>query len=180
MKNFCKVLCTFILAFFIAACSQHFCSLDCKAPVLGSPYVNESIIQDFAPQDVLLYPKGNTLKIVLPTDKFFRQGSPTIKRNKTGTMAKVAELLKAYGNTATISIRGYTDTLASDEASRKLSLAQAQAVLAYLWSRGFDAEHLYSAGLGKSELVGDPHDLIANAANRRIEIVVQAHCTNCY
>ena len=169
----------FGISFLLSGCAPTFCSLNCTAPT-NTPSVNQTMIEDFAQQEVNLMPKGNIVKIVLPADRFFQPGSALFKKNKKSTLAQVAQFMKAYGKTATVQILGFTDMLSSDEQNKKLSEARARAVLVYFWTQGLDANHLYAAGYGSEHLVGDPNNVSANAANRRVEIIINAHCTTCF
>ena len=163
----------------LSGCTPQFCSVHCAAPT-QTPQVTEGTIDYFAKQGVTLMPKGDLIKIVLPSDTFFRNNSPQLKNDKKSVLTHLAQFIQGYGQTATIDIRGYTDTISSDEAGKKLSLARARAVLVYLWAQGLDADHLYALGYGANHLVGDPSDVSANAANRRVEIIIHAHCTTCF
>jgi outer membrane protein OmpA-like peptidoglycan-associated protein len=179
MKKIFIIFGLFCLTYVMSACTkQPFSSLDCCSPQ-ATPDITQEQLNNFAAQGVILIAKGDTLRIILPTDKFFQTNLVALKDSKKAVLNSVAQLLKAYGN-ASVKIMGYTDTIGNPEENKQLSFGRAQAVLAYLWSQGLDAEHLYSVGLGGQQLVGDPNDVFANAANRRIEILVHAHCTQCY
>lgn len=180
MKKCWRLLCILSLSFLVLACSEQFCSLNCHTPKNAAPVISLEMIKAFAKNDIILMPKGEYLKIVLPDDKFFLISSPTLKSDTQKNLISVVRLLQKYGHDATVKVVGYTDTVASAEENQKLSLARARAVLGYLWAQGLDAEHLYSLGLGQNDLVGDPNDVTANAANRRVEIIVHAHCTTCF
>lgn len=162
-----------------SGCTPKFCSLDCAAPT-ETPQVTQQTVDDFAKQNIQLMPTGDLIKIVLPTDTFFRSQSATLKNDKKPALTQLASLIHRYGQTATVQILGFTDPIASDEDSKQLSLARARAVLAYLWTQGLDADHLYAVGYGANHLVADPNNVSANAANRRIEIIIHAQCTTCF
>ena len=180
MKKYWQAVLLMVLSFFTLSCTEQFDCLNCHDPQEAPPNISPTVIKDFAKQGVNLMPTGEYLKIVLPADKFFLTNAPTLKEDKKPALMQVADLLKHYGPEASVRVEGFTDTIADDSSSRQLSLYRAQAVLAYLWSQGLDAEHLYAVGLGKTHLVADPQDVTANAANRRVEIVVHAYCTTCY
>ena len=169
----------FLAALLLTGCAPKFCSLDCAAPT-ATPAVTQRTIDHFAKHNIILMPKGNYLRILLPADLFFRTNSAALKNNTGPSLTDLAQLLQGYGNTATVQIKGYTDTVASNEEKKMLSLARARTITAFLWSQGLDADHLYAIGYGDSDLLGDPNDVSANAANRRVEITVQAHCTACF
>ena len=180
MTAFIRVISyVFLAALLLTGCAQKFYSLDCAAPT-ATPSVTQRTIDNFARQNIILMPKGNYLRIILPADLFFRTNSAALKNNTGSALADLAQLLQGYGNTATVQIKGYTDPVASNEEKKMLSVARARTIAASLWAQGLDANHLYAVGYGDSSLVGDPNDVSANAANRRVEITVQAHCTACF
>lgn len=180
MKHTLRNLFLIIFSLFLFGCAkEQFCSLNCAAPT-ETPVVNQEKIDTFAKQDVKLMPKGDYLRIVLPADRFFQPGLPALNLNKRAALDQVALLLQSYGKTATVEIKGYTDPIASNEANKALSLARARSVQMYLWSKGLDPDHLYAIGCGSQYLVADPNVVSANAANRRVEIIVHARCTTCF
>lgn len=74
---------------------------------------------------------------------------------------------------AEVVVIGHTDTQGSDEYNDKLSLQRAQAVKQQLIKLGFDAAHIETAGRGKRELLVQTGDNVADAHNRRAEILVR-------
>jgi len=66
-------------------------------------------------------------------------------------------------------IRGHTDQTGTAEYNLKLSLERAEAVKAYLVSKGVAAGRLRSEGVGAAEPVVEGRDDAARAKNRRIE-----------
>jgi len=181
MKQFKQAISLILLSmsFFLSGCSTEFCSFHCAKPT-ETPEITQKTIDGFAKQSIQLMPKGDFIKIVLPADTFFRHQSPTLKNDKKSALTDLAGLIRDYGASATVQVLGFTDNISSNEEGKKLSLARARAVLVYLWAQGLDADHLYALGYGASHLVADPNDVSANAANRRVEIIIHAHCTTCF
>ncbi len=168
----------FIVCFLLTGCQHQFACLNCHAPD-QSPVIYQNTMTDLQRADITLMPKGESLKAIIPTDDFFLTNKPTIKTDKFSALKLLADTLKRYGN-ASVKVIGYTDSVQDDKTQETLSLARARAVLVYLWSQGLDAEHLYAVGLGESDPVGDFNNVDANGANRRIEVIVHAHCTTCF
>jgi len=67
---------------------------------------------------------------------------------------------------------GYTDASGSDAANLKLSLRRAEAVKAYLVSKGIDKNRIATEGRGKSNPIADNKTKEGRAQNRRVEIEV--------
>lgn len=85
---------------------------------------------------------------------------------------------KEYADIRTVTVNGHTDRLGSQPYNQKLSERRAEAVRAYLVSRGIDASKVKSQGHGMSQPVKtcdqkDRKALIACLApNRRVEIEI--------
>jgi outer membrane protein OmpA-like peptidoglycan-associated protein len=70
-------------------------------------------------------------------------------------------------------VAGHTDSSGSGAVNQPLSERRAQAVVAYLVSRGFDASALTARGYGSSRPVGPNTTPEERARNRRVEFVRQ-------
>jgi len=67
---------------------------------------------------------------------------------------------------------GHTDSVGGDAYNQKLSVKRADAVKAYLTSKGFDASRVYTEGKGEAQPVADNKSKEGRAKNRRVEIEV--------
>jgi outer membrane protein OmpA-like peptidoglycan-associated protein len=85
---------------------------------------------------------------------------------------EAAEMLKANPD-VNIEIRGYTDGVGSEGYNLRLSERRAQAVKAYLVSRGVPASRLTTRGYGKSDPVATNETAVGRAQNRRVELIPQ-------
>ena len=67
---------------------------------------------------------------------------------------------------------GHTDSVGSDAYNQKLSVRRADAVKAYLVSKGIEKNRIYTEGKGESQPVADNKTKEGRAKNRRVEIEV--------
>jgi outer membrane protein OmpA-like peptidoglycan-associated protein len=72
-----------------------------------------------------------------------------------------------------IVVIGHTDTVGSDTVNDALALRRAQTVRALLIAQGLPAESIVAIGRGKRELLVPTADGVAEARNRRVEILVR-------
>lgn len=72
-----------------------------------------------------------------------------------------------------VEIQGYTDNIGSESYNQKLSQQRAEAVKAYLQSKGVSENRLLARGFGESNPVADNKTAEGRAMNRRIEFKIQ-------
>ena len=73
---------------------------------------------------------------------------------------------------------GHTDSVGGDAYNQKLSVRRAEAVKAYLVSKGIEANRVYTEGKGKKQPVADNKTAEGKAKNRRVEIEVVGSIKN--
>jgi OOP family OmpA-OmpF porin len=67
---------------------------------------------------------------------------------------------------------GHTDSVGADAYNQKLSVKRAEAVKAYLVSKGIETNRVYTEGKGEAQPVADNKTKEGRAKNRRVEIEV--------
>ena len=67
---------------------------------------------------------------------------------------------------------GHTDSIGTDAYNQRLSVRRADAVNAYLVSKGIEANRVYTEGKGEKQPVADNKSAAGRAKNRRVEIEV--------
>jgi OOP family OmpA-OmpF porin len=67
---------------------------------------------------------------------------------------------------------GHTDWIGTKEYNQALSVRRAEAVKAYLVSKGIDKSRVYTEGKGETMPVADNRTAEGRARNRRVEIEV--------
>ncbi|NHZ88528.1 OmpA family protein [Massilia sp. CCM 8733] len=75
-------------------------------------------------------------------------------------------------NTEVMVTVGHTDSVGSDAYNQKLSMRRAEAVKAYIASKGVDSARIYTEGKGESQPVADNNSAEGRAKNRRVTVEV--------
>lgn len=110
-------------------------------------------------------------KVVLNADAFFDFDKATLKPAGRQMLDQVASQASSI-NLETLIATGYTDSIGTVAYNLKLSQRRANAVKAYLISKGVDANHIYAEGKGKSNPVASNKTREGRAKNRRVEIEI--------
>lgn len=118
---------------------------------------------------------GQNVIILLPVDRLFELGCPTLRESGYETLCILACFLKTYPHVP-LYISGHTDNVAASYYNCWISDAQAQMVQAYLWTRGFHFKALSATGCGEYKPIANQLTVAGNAANRRIEIRMRRVC----
>lgn len=108
---------------------------------------------------------------VVLTDVVFQSGSTTLGAGAIGSLDALAEYLKERPARA-VMIVGHTDATGSLEANRRVSLARAQATVAYLVAQGVAAGQLSAEGAGYMAPLATNLTEAGREANRRVEAVM--------
>jgi outer membrane protein OmpA-like peptidoglycan-associated protein len=111
--------------------------------------------------------------ITLSGNVLFASGKSMLLPGAQNSLNQVADALKDQSDSK-ILVEGHTDSRGSDELNMRLSEARAQAVGAYLQSRGLPSDRVMTQGVGPSRPVADNSTAEGRANNRRVEIVIQA------
>jgi len=110
-------------------------------------------------------------KITLQADAFFDFDKSTLKAEGK---AKLDDLASKLGqvNVETIVATGHTDSVGSEKYNMALSLRRANAVKAYLVSKGVAADRILVEGKGKLQPVASNKTAAGRAQNRRVVVEV--------
>lgn len=129
----------------------------------------QALIRQIKNQDMQFFQYGDTMTLVIPTDRYFVFNSPHLNDICYPGLNNVVRLLKYYPNTP-IYVAGFTDDVGSRYHKRMLSQARAETILTFLWAHDIPAQSLHAEGYGDKHDVGDNHWIRGSAYNRRIEI----------
>ncbi|RID99790.1 outer membrane protein OmpA [Simplicispira hankyongi] len=110
-------------------------------------------------------------KVTYAADAFFDFDKSVLK---PAGKAKLNDLVsKVQGiNLEVIIAVGHTDSIGTDAYNQKLSVRRAEAVKAYLVSKGIEKSRVYTEGKGEKQPVADNKTKEGRAKNRRVEIEV--------
>lgn len=100
----------------------------------------------------------------------FETARATLLPSARSILDQVASSLLSYP-TAEVAIHGHTDNVGGAKYNMNLSLSRAEAVKAYLVSKGVTAERITTKGFGFTKPVADNTTPDGRARNRRIEFV---------
>ncbi|HUL44704.1 MAG TPA: OmpA family protein [Bacteroidota bacterium] len=100
----------------------------------------------------------------------FETNRTTLLPSARGILDQVAASLDAYPS-AEVAIYGHTDNVGGAKYNMKLSIGRADAVKAYLVTKGIDGRRITTKGFGFTKPVADNSTADGRAKNRRIEFV---------
>ena len=123
-------------------------------------------------------PMVSSQKITFQADALFDFDKAVLKPEGKSKLDDLAAKIQSV-NLEVVVATGYTDKIGSDKYNDRLSLRRAQAVKAYLVSKGIEANRVYTEGKGKrnpvvTDCAQKNHKALVAclAPNRRVEVEV--------
>jgi OOP family OmpA-OmpF porin len=116
-------------------------------------------------------PVPGSKKIAFAADAFFDFDKAVLKPAGKSSLDKLAKDVQSL-DLEVIIATGHTDSIGSDAYNQKLSVRRAEAVKAYLVSKGIDSKKIFTEGKGEKQPVADNKTKEGRAKNRRVVIEV--------
>lgn len=135
----------------------------------AAAYHSNTLIRDLRKADIEFVQHGDTMVLIIPTDHYFLFNSPKLNDLCFKGLNNIVRLLKYYP-CATIYVAGFTDNVGPRHKKQRMSQAQAEAMLTFLWAHNIRATRLNAEGYGDRSDVADNKLIRGSALNRRIEI----------
>ena len=110
-------------------------------------------------------------KVTYAADAFFDFDKSVLKAEGKAKLDDLSGKVKAINLEVIIAV-GHTDSVGADAYNQKLSVKRADAVKAYLVSKGMEKNRVYTEGKGEKQPVADNKTDTGRAKNRRVEIEV--------
>ena len=110
-------------------------------------------------------------KVTYAADAFFDFDKAVLKPEGRAKLDDLVGKVKGINLEVIIAV-GHTDSVGSDAYNQKLSVRRAEAVKAYLVSKGIEKNRVYTEGKGEKQPVADNKTAEGRAKNRRVEIEV--------
>ena len=116
-------------------------------------------------------PKPVAEKVTFAADVLFDFDKSVIKPEGKSKLDDLAAKVRGINLEVVIAI-GHADSIGSDAYNQKLSVRRAEAVKAYLVSKGIEGNRVYTEGKGEKQPVASNKTKEGRAKNRRTEIEV--------
>jgi OOP family OmpA-OmpF porin len=116
-------------------------------------------------------PPAAATKVTYAADTFFDFNKSVLKADGKAKLDDLAGKVKAINLEVIIAV-GHTDSVGSDAYNQKLSVKRADAVKAYLITKGIEKNRVYTEGKGEKQPVADNKTDAGRSKNRRVELEV--------
>ena len=110
-------------------------------------------------------------KVTYAADAFFDFDKSVLKPEGKAKLDDLVGKVKGINLEVIIAV-GHTDSIGTDAYNQRLSVRRAEAVKAYLVSKGIEKNRVYTEGKGEKQPVADNKTREGRAKNRRVEIEV--------
>ena len=116
-------------------------------------------------------PAPTSEKVTFAAEALFDFDKSVVKPEGRARLDDLVGKIKGITLEVVIAV-GHTDAIGTDAYNQRLSVRRAEAVKAYLVSKGIPANRIYTEGKGKRQPVADNRTAAGRAKNRRVEVEV--------
>ena len=116
-------------------------------------------------------PPVDVQKVTYAADAFFDFDKSVLKPEGRAALDELAGKIQGI-NLEVIVATGHTDSVGTEAYNQRLSVRRAEAVKAYLTSKGIDKSRIYTEGKGETQPIASNKTAAGRAKNRRVEIEV--------
>ena len=110
-------------------------------------------------------------KVTYAADAFFDFDKSVLKPEGKAKLDGLVNKIKGIKLEVVIAV-GHTDSVGTDAYNQKLSVRRAEAVKAYLVTKGIEKNRIYTEGKGERSPIADNKTAAGRAKNRRVEVEV--------
>jgi OOP family OmpA-OmpF porin len=110
-------------------------------------------------------------KVTYAADAFFDFDKAVLKPEGRAKLDDLVSKIQGINLEVIIGV-GHTDSVGTDTYNQRLSVRRAEAVKAYLVTKGIERNRVYTEGKGEKQPVADNRTAEGRAKNRRVEIEV--------
>ena len=141
------------------------------APVYVAPPAPAPVEAAPAPAPVEAAPVPTSEKVSFAAEALFDFDKAIVKPEGKAALDDLLNKLQGMNTEVMVTV-GHTDSIGTDAYNQKLSLRRAEAVKAYIVSKGVDQSRVYTEGKGETQPVADNSTSEGRAKNRRVTVEV--------
>ena len=126
--------------------------------------------EDLTHEGVQIVKLGETIKIILPAEKFFYPESPRLLPRSYPLIHLIDEYINHF-ETVRITVTAFTDITGSELRNLALTRQQAQNLIDFMWRDRIDTRLLVARGYAGKQPIANNGSAHGRRLNRRVEIV---------
>jgi OmpA-OmpF porin, OOP family len=116
-------------------------------------------------------PVAAPAKVTYAADAFFAFDKAVVQPAGKAKLDELVARMKALDIEVVVAV-GHTDATGPASYNQRLSVRRAEAVKAYMVSKGVDADRIFTEGKGEGSPIADNGSRSGRAKNRRVEVEV--------